>query len=138
LEPGKGLRNGAFVVGIGRVVGNRVVGIGRVVGAAVVGIGRAVVALVVVAVVVVVVVGGAVVTYTPTRTPLKTGCDLRYAGRESSSCSTCGTRRVNLVTNPVIPHVEQELLSLPAYLRSHPVFSGVRVARSLLFLFNKL
>ena len=34
-----------------------------------------------------------------TRTPLKTeGC----SGRVSSSCSTSGTRRVNLVTNPVI------------------------------------
>jgi hypothetical protein len=33
-----------------------------------------------------------------TRTPLKTGC----SGRISSSCSTSGTRRINLVTNPVI------------------------------------
>ena len=37
-----------------------------------------------------------------TRTPLKTGGELRYSGRISSSCSTSGTRRVNLVTNPVI------------------------------------
>jgi len=37
-----------------------------------------------------------------TRTPLKTGGELRCSGRESSSCSTSGTRRVNLVTNPVI------------------------------------
>ena len=37
-----------------------------------------------------------------TRTPLKTGCELRCSGRVSSSCSTSGTRRVNLVTNPVI------------------------------------
>ena len=36
------------------------------------------------------------------RTPLRTGCELRCAGRVSSSCSTGGTRRVNLVTNPVI------------------------------------
>ena len=37
-----------------------------------------------------------------TRTPLKTGGELRFSGRVSSSCSTSGTRRVNLVTNPVI------------------------------------
>jgi hypothetical protein len=37
-----------------------------------------------------------------TRTPLKTWGELRCSGRVSSSCSTSGTRRVNLVTNPVI------------------------------------
>jgi hypothetical protein len=37
-----------------------------------------------------------------TRTPLKTGDELRCSGRVSSSCSTSGTCRVNLVTNPVI------------------------------------
>jgi hypothetical protein len=35
-----------------------------------------------------------------TRTQLKTGDELRCSGRVSSSCSTSGTRRVNLVTNP--------------------------------------
>ena len=39
-----------------------------------------------------------------TRTPLKTGGELRFSGRVSSSCSTSGTRRVNLVTNPVSSH----------------------------------
>ena len=39
-----------------------------------------------------------------TRTPLKPGGELRCSGRVSSSCSTSGTRRVNLVTNPVISH----------------------------------
>ena len=39
-----------------------------------------------------------------TRTPLKTGGELRCSGRVSSSCPTSGTRRVNLVTNPVISH----------------------------------
>jgi hypothetical protein len=34
--------------------------------------------------------------------PLKTGGELRCSGRVSSSCSTCLTHRVNLVTNPVI------------------------------------
>jgi hypothetical protein len=37
-------------------------------------------------------------------TPLKTGGELRCSGRVRSSCSTSGTRRVNLVTNPVISH----------------------------------
>jgi hypothetical protein len=37
-----------------------------------------------------------------TRTPLKTGGELRCYGRVSNSCSTSGTRRVNLVTNPVL------------------------------------
>ena len=36
------------------------------------------------------------------RTPLKTGGELRCSGRVNSSCSTSGTSRVNLVTNPVI------------------------------------
>ena len=33
-----------------------------------------------------------------TRTPLKTGGELMCSGRVSSSCSTSGTRRVNLVS----------------------------------------
>ena len=37
-----------------------------------------------------------------TRTPVKTGAELRCSGRVSSSCSTSGTRRAGLVTNPVI------------------------------------
>ena len=37
-----------------------------------------------------------------TRTPPKTRGELRCSGRVSSSCFTSGTRRVNLVTNPVI------------------------------------
>ena len=37
-----------------------------------------------------------------TRTPLKTGGELGCSGRVSSPCSTSDTRRVNLVTNPVI------------------------------------
>ena len=39
-----------------------------------------------------------------TRTPLKTGVELRCSGRVGSSCSTSDVRRVNLVTNPVISH----------------------------------
>ena len=39
-----------------------------------------------------------------TRTPLKTGGELMCSGRVRSLCSTRDTRRVNLVTNPVISH----------------------------------
>jgi hypothetical protein len=39
-----------------------------------------------------------------TRTPLETRGELRCSVRVSSSCSTSGTRRVNLVTNLVISH----------------------------------
>jgi hypothetical protein len=39
-----------------------------------------------------------------TRTPLKTGSELRCSGGVSSSCSTSDTRRVSLVTHPVISH----------------------------------
>jgi hypothetical protein len=37
-----------------------------------------------------------------TRTPLKTGGEPRCSGRVSSSCSSRGTRHVNLVTNLMI------------------------------------
>jgi hypothetical protein len=39
-----------------------------------------------------------------TQTPLKTRGKLWCSGRVSSSCYTSATRRVNLVTNPVILH----------------------------------
>ena len=39
-----------------------------------------------------------------TRISLKTGGELRCSGRVSSSCSTSGTRRVNLVTYPLISY----------------------------------
>jgi hypothetical protein len=39
-----------------------------------------------------------------TRTPLKTGGELRCSGWVNSSCPTSDTRRVNLVTNPVLSH----------------------------------
>ena len=39
-----------------------------------------------------------------TRTPLKTWGELMSPGRVDSYCSTSSTRRVNLVTNPVIRH----------------------------------
>ena len=37
-----------------------------------------------------------------TRTPLRTGGELRCSRRKLCSCSTSDTRRINLVTNPVI------------------------------------
>ena len=37
--------------------------------------------------------------------PIKTEGELRCSGRIGSSCSTSDTRRVDLVTNPVISHV---------------------------------
>jgi hypothetical protein len=46
-----------------------------------------------------------------TRTPLKPGGELRCSGRISSSCSTSGTRRGNIVTQPVISREwEKEVL----------------------------
>ena len=39
-----------------------------------------------------------------TRTPLKSGGELRCSGRVNSSCSNSDTRLVNIVTNPVIRH----------------------------------
>jgi hypothetical protein len=44
-----------------------------------------------------------------TRTLLKTGGELRCSGRVSSSCSTSGTRRVNLVTNQVTSHEQKRV-----------------------------
>jgi hypothetical protein len=87
-----------------------------------------------------------------TRTPLKTGGELKCSGRVSSSCSTSDARHgcVPFVVNTSLSFpnswlitgfvtrltwraslVEQELLTLPEHLSSPPVFSGVRVTRSL-------
>jgi hypothetical protein len=40
----------------------------------------------------------------PLQTPPKTGDELRWSGKVSSSCSTTDTRRVNLVTKSMISH----------------------------------
>ena len=53
-----------------------------------------------------------------TQTSLKTGGELRCSGRISSSCSTSGTRRVNLATNPAITHEwgkDREVLTSGTY-----------------------
>jgi hypothetical protein len=39
-----------------------------------------------------------------TQTPLKTGTELGCSGKVSCSSSISGTRRLNLITNPVIGH----------------------------------
>jgi hypothetical protein len=69
-----------------------------------------------------------------TGTPLKSGGELRCSGRVDISCSTSGTRRVNLVTNPVITHEwgqDREVFGTSGtYLWSF-VFSGVRITRYL-------
>jgi hypothetical protein len=50
-----------------------------------------------------------------TRTPLKTGGELRYSGRVSSSCSTSGTIHFNLVTNSVrIRSLSWQICVLPS------------------------
>ena len=41
---------------------------------------------------------------TKDRATRKIGDELKYPGRVSSSCSTCGTHRVTLATNPMIIH----------------------------------
>jgi hypothetical protein len=41
---------------------------------------------------------------TVAQTPLKAGTKLGCLGKVSCSCSTSGTRHVNLITNPVIGH----------------------------------
>jgi len=41
--------------------------------------------------------------------------------------------RVCNKSNMTVPHVEQELLTIPEHPSSHPVFNGVRVAWSLVF-----
>jgi hypothetical protein len=61
-----------------------------------------------------------------TRNPLKTGGELRCSGRISSFCSTSDTRRVNLVTNPVISHElgkDREVLTT-----SCPLFFDLRLS----------
>ena len=56
-----------------------------------------------------------------TRTPLKTGGELRCSGRIGSSCSTSDTRCVNLVTNPVISHFRSDDFNLT---KRNPWFSS--------------
>ena len=69
-----------------------------------------------------------------TRTPLKTGGELRHFGRVSSSCSTSGSRHVNLVTNPEIIMNEERIrkcLRQVERIRGHsgqPSHSGDRKA----------
>ena len=43
-----------------------------------------------------------------TQTPLKIGDELRFSGRVSNSFSTCGTRRVTLITNQFFQETEYQ------------------------------
>jgi hypothetical protein len=66
--------------------------------------------------------------------PLKSGGELRCSGRVGSSSTTSGTRRVNLVTNPVITHEggkDREVFTTSGAYPWSFVFSGVRVIRFL-------
>ena len=57
-----------------------------------------------------------------TQTPLKTGGELVCSRGVSSSCSTSGTHRVNLITNSVISHEwgqDREELQRMEHIRSH-------------------
>ena len=56
--------------------------------------------------------------------PLKTGGELESSGRVGCSCSTNDTRRVNLVTNPVISHEwekDRELFQPTIYICTYPI-----------------
>jgi hypothetical protein len=75
-----------------------------------------------------------------TRTPLKTGGELKCFGRVGSSCSTSsGTRRVNLVTNPVTSHHREKTgkyLRQVEHIRGRPLcclfFFDIRIRITLL------
>ena len=57
-----------------------------------------------------------------TRTPLKTEGELRCSGRVGGCCSTSGTRRVNLVTHPVISRErgkDREVFTTMEHIRGH-------------------
>jgi hypothetical protein len=57
------------------------------------------------------------------RIPLKAGGEIRCSGRVSSSCSTSGTRRVNLVTNSVISREwgkDREVFTTSAWSGTYP------------------
>ena len=56
------------------------------------------------------------VTWTPPSTEGK----LRCSGRVSSSCSTSGNRRINLVTNPVISHEREKDREVFTTSRTYP------------------
>jgi len=60
-----------------------------------------------------------------TRTPLKTGGELRCFGRVSSSCFTSGTRRVNLVTNLVISRECTKMYKMHAIFQTGNPFTKI-------------
>ena len=60
-----------------------------------------------------------------TRTPLKSGGELRCSRKVSSSCATSGTRRVNLFTTSVVSSEwgKDSYISSPPPLPSHPLWT---------------
>jgi hypothetical protein len=64
-----------------------------------------------------------------TRTPLKIGGELRCSWRVSSSCSTSGTRRVNLVTNPVGYEYKFVVVILTFWIEIFSVWSSLRYSK---------
>ena len=76
-----------------------------------------------------------------TRTPLKIGGELRCSGRVSSSCSTSGTRRVNLITIPVISHElgkDREVFTSGTYQGriqrgAHPARAPPKIGKNIFF-----
>ena len=65
-----------------------------------------------------------------TQAPLKTGTEFGCSRKVSCSCSTSGTHRVNLITNPVIVHEWRKD-------RCHMVYWTPMVFWSPLFLINR-
>jgi len=63
----------------------------------------------------------------PTNT-CKKGDEHRYLGRVSSSCSTCSTRRVTLVTNTVISHTMEQLENITTMVQPNGKTSYSKIA----------
>ena len=62
-----------------------------------------------------------------TRTPMKSGVELRCSGRVDRSCSTSGTRRVNLATNPVISHEQGKDREVFSTIGTYPCSFGTQI-----------
>ena len=74
-----------------------------------------------------------------TRTPLKTGGELRCSGRVSSSCSTNGTSRVDLIANPVITHAWGKVRTswwLLGYTQNHNFHANISILPICLLIIN--
>jgi hypothetical protein len=67
---------------------------------------------------------------------LSSDCQLPFITSHpfSGIATECCIHSCRLTVTRRVPHVEHELLTLPEYLSSTPVFSGIRVGHSLAFL----